>query len=169
MKMIKIIFFILIIIPNFSYAAEKNETFDGSGGRDDSSYLNAKNSNFKKGSDALKQALKLKKKNKIKKSNKHLEKALNYFVLAYKETPDNLEILDRLGFVNYLAGDVIMSEIYYSEALNIDPKNNLINQKLGELYFNTERIDLAKERLKILSNCNCKEYSALKMTIDGRQ
>ena len=30
------------------------------------------------------------------------------------------------------------------------------NQILGELYFKTERINLAKERLKIL--CNCEEY-----------
>ena len=71
MNKIKKIFFILIlIIPTFSYTNEKNEEFDGKGGRDDLSYLNAKNSNFKKGNDALKQALKLKKKNKFKKSNK---------------------------------------------------------------------------------------------------
>tara|TARA_B100000035_G_C20715866_1_gene429030 strand:- start:5 stop:514 length:510 start_codon:yes stop_codon:yes gene_type:complete len=169
MKIIKIILFISIITSSFSFAAEKNKTFEGTGGRDDFSYLNAKNSNFKKGNDALKQAIKLKEKNKIKKSNKRLEKAISYFVLAYNESPNNLEVLNLLGFSYNLAGDVIMSEIYYSEALNIDPKNNLINQRLGELYFNTNRISLAKEKLKILSKCNCEEYSVLKMMIDKKK
>ena len=166
MNKIKNFFFILIILTfNFSYAAE-NKPFDGTGGREDLSFLKAKNSNFKKGNDALRIALKLKKKNKIEKSNKRLEKALNYFVLANKETPGNLEVLNLLGYSYYLVGDIIMSEIYYTEALEIDPSNNLINQRLGELYFNTNKIDLAKEKLRFLSNCNCKEYLELKAVID---
>ena len=168
MKIIKIILFISIITSGFSFAAEKNETFDGSGGRDDFSYLDAKNSNFKKGNDALKQALKLKEKNKIEKSNKRLEKAISYFVLAYKENPNNLDILNYLGLTYYMVGDTIMSEIYYNQALDIDPNNNLVNQRLGELYFKTKRTTLAKEKLEILSNCNCEEYSVLKMIIDKK-
>ena len=38
---------------------------------------------------------------------------------------------------------------------------------LGELYVATNRIDLAKERLKILESCNCEEYNELKEIIDG--
>ncbi len=170
MKKIRIFFFTsIIIISSFSYAAEKNEPFDGTGGRNDLSYLNVDNSNFKKGNDALKQALKLKEKNKIEKSNKRLQKALSYFISAYKENPDSLEVLSRLGLSYNLVGDIIMSEIYYSEALSIDPKNNLINQRLGELYFNTQRLALAKEKLKILSDCHCEEYTELKMIIDGKK
>ena len=60
-----------------------------------------------------------------------------------------------------------MSEIYYLEGLEIDPNNNLINQRLGELYFNTKRVDLANERLEVLSICNCGEYSELKEIISG--
>ena len=169
MKIIKIILFISIITSSFSLASEKNGTFDGTGGREDFSYLNAKNSNFKKGNDAFKQALKLKEKNKIEKSNKRLDKAIRYFVLAYKENPNNLDILNYLGLAYYMVGDTIMSEIYYNQALDIDPNNNLINQRLGELYFKTKRTTLAKEKLKILSNCNCEEYSVLKMIIDGKK
>ena len=98
-----------------------------------------------------------------------LEKALKYFVSAYEETPDNIELLNFLGLSYYMAEDAIMSEIYYQQALVIDPKNNLTNQKLGELYFNTERIDLAKEKLKILSSCRCEEYSLLKKIIAGKK
>jgi len=97
-----------------------------------------------------------------------LNKAIKYFVSAYKENPDSIEILSYLGLTYYMVGDNIMSEIYYQQALAIDPENNLINQRLGELYFNTKRTDLAKERLKILSNCDCKEYSNLKLIIDGK-
>ena len=165
----KKIFIIIFIFVSCSQVASEDETFDGKGGREDLSFLNAKNSNFKKGNYALKQALKLKKKNKIEKSNKRLEKALSYFVLANNETPDNLEVLSVLGFSYYLVGDTIMSEIYYNEALDIDPKNNLINQRLGELYFNTKKIKLAKERLKILSNCNCQEYLRLNAIINGKK
>ena len=62
-----------------------------------------------------------------------------------------------------------MSEIYYKEALNIDPKNKIINQRLGELYFKTKRQDLAQEKLKLLSNCNCEEYLELKKIISGEK
>ena len=59
-----------------------------------------------------------------------------------------------------------MSEIYYMEGLDIDPKNNLLNQRLGELYFYTKRVDMAKDRLKILNSCNCQEYLNLKKIIE---
>ncbi len=161
MKKLKILFFILtIFFSNIYHLAADKE------GLEDKSYLNAKNSNFKKGNDALKKALKYKKKNKIEKANKKLEKALGYFLSSYKESPNNIEILSLLGFSYFLIGDPIMSEIYYMEGLDIDPKNNLLNQRLGELYFNTKRVDMAKNRLKILKSCNCEEYLNLKNIIE---
>ena len=162
MKKITIFFVLLIIfIPNTLYSADKNNSFDGKGGRDDLSFLNVKNSNFKKGIDSLKIALKHKKKQKNKKADKKFEKALNYFILANKEKPNDIEILKLLGFVHHMVNDEMMSEIYYLQGLDIDPKNNFINEKLGELYYNTQRISLAKERLKALATCNCEEYSKL--------
>jgi hypothetical protein len=38
---------------------------------------------------------------------------------------------------------------------------------LGELYVVTNRMDLAKERLEVLKNCNCEEFQELKEIIDG--
>ena len=38
---------------------------------------------------------------------------------------------------------------------------------MGELYVATNRLNLAKERLKILENCNCEEYTQLKEIIEG--
>jgi|TARA_B100001059_G_C17673805_1_gene495937 tetratricopeptide (TPR) repeat protein len=165
--LISIIFYLLFII-NSSFSFEQNpEPGDiGTGGREDSTFMNTKNSNIKKGKDALKQALKLTKKNKPKKANKKFEKAIKYFVLAYENSPEDTELLNQLGFTYNLVGDYLMSEIYYQEALTIDPKNPIINQRLGELYINTKRINLAKERLKSLSICNCQEYLNLKNIIE---
>ena len=76
--------------------------------------------------------------------NKNFDRALNYFILAYRKSPENVEILNYLGLTYNFLEDFMMSEIYYQEGLAHDPKNKLINQKLGELYFKTKRIDLAK-------------------------
>ncbi len=163
MGKIKIFFFILLIFfSKNSYSAEKSEGFDGKGGREDLSFLNVKTSNFKKGNDSLNRGLKYKKKGKIEKANKLFEKALDYFVLANKEVPNNIEILKLLGFGYFQVGDTVMSEIYYNEGLSIEPKNNLLNQRLGELYFHTKRFELAKQKLDFLKTCNCKEYFELK-------
>ena len=170
MKINKLLFFIFLcisIISTKSFSAEKKSgTFEGKGGAEDHSFLNVTNSNLKKGKDFFKQAIKLKKKNKIKKSVKKFEKALGYFVLAHKEYPENIEILNYLGFTYNVIGDLIMSEIYYQQALVLDPKNPAINQGLGELYLETKRINLAKERLEALSICNCQEYKKLKNLLE---
>ena len=79
MKIFKVLFVTFILISlslEKSYSAEKDETFDGAGGREDLSFLNVKNSNYKKGIDALKRASKFEKKSKFKKANNYFEKAL---------------------------------------------------------------------------------------------
>ena len=165
-KYIFILYFSFFLINEIHAFTDNDGKGAQSTGREDLSFLNVKNSNFKKGKDALKQALKYEEKNKIDKANKLYEKALKYFVLANEETYDNTDILYALGFIYNKVGDLMMSEIYYQEGLSINPKNNLINLKLGELYFNTNRKILAKERLKVLNSCNCQEYINLKNIIE---
>ena len=138
----------------------------GQGGRNDKSYLNINSDLLKKGEIALKQALKFEKKNKFKKAEKRFNDALKYFLSAYQDNPNNIVILNNLGFIYNKIDDLIMAEIYYQEGLKIDPKDISINQRLGELYLNTRREDLAKKRLKMLSSCNCKEYLYLKNMIE---
>ena len=157
-----IFFWLFFLNVAFSFTSDPKTEEIGTGGRDDLFFLKAKNSKLKKGNDALKQAIEYKKKNKINKANKRLEKALKYFVAAYKENPDNIVVLYYLGFTYNKIGDSIMSEIYYKQALVIDPKDPLTNQRLGELYFYTKRVNLAKEKLEVLESCNCEEYSELK-------
>jgi tetratricopeptide (TPR) repeat protein len=165
-KIIFIFFFSFLLFNNAKSFTDKEGKGSQSDGREDLSFLDVKNSNFKKGIDATKRALKFEKKNKPKKAKKYFEKALRYFVLAHKEYPNNIEILNNLGFTHYKFGDLIMSEIYYEEALTIDPKNPEINQRLGEIYINTKRINLAKERLNAMKICNCEEYLILKNILE---
>ena len=53
--------------------------------------------------------------------------------------------------------------------LKIEPDHKGINEYLGELYVVTNRIELAKQRLDVLKNCNCEEYEELKDIIDGNK
>ena len=77
------------------------------------------------------------------------------------------DTLNYLGFTTRKLGDYENGEKYYLLGLEIDPYHVGINEYLGELYVATNRIDLAKERLKILESCNCEEYAELKEIVDG--
>ena len=136
-------------------------------GRQDLSFLDAKNSNYKRGFDALKQATIYAKKGKSKKAQKRFNDTIKFFLLANEEFPNEPSILNYLGFSYKKVGDFLMAEIYYTQGLEIEPNHNGINEYLGELYIATNRIDMAKERLEVLKNCNCEEYSELKEIIDG--
>ena len=59
-------------------------------------------------------------------------------------------------------------EKFYLEGLKIKPNHNGINEYLGELYVQTDRIDKANERLEVLKNCNCEEYGELELIIKTR-
>ena len=112
-------------------------------------------------------AKKYEKKGKTDKANKRYEKALKLLLKSNTEKPDNPDTLNYLGFTTRKLGDFVNGEKYYLKGLSIDPKHNGINEYLGELYVATNRMDLAKERLKVLENCNCEEYTELKQVIDG--
>ena len=66
-------------------------------------------------------------------------------------------------------GDYEQGEKYYLQGLKIEPNHKGINEYLGELYVATNRMELAKERLNVLKNCNCEEYKELKEIIDGKK
>ena len=154
-----LIFIFYLMLTGFSYSAATS----GSGGSDDSS------SNYDKGSSLIKRAKKLEKKGKIEKANKRYEKALKYLIKSNKKKPNQPNTLNYLGFTNRKLGNYEIAEKYYLDGLKIDPKHNGINEYLGELYVNTNRIGLANERLEVLKNCNCEEYNELKEIIEGKK
>ena len=122
-------------------------------------------------SDAKKfvlRAKKLEEKNKIDRATKLYSKALKKLEKAYKTDKNNPDILNYLGFTLRKTGKLEEAEKYYLAGLKIKPDHNGINEYLGELYVKTNRLELAKERLAVLKNCNCEEYSELKEIIEKK-
>jgi len=160
-------FFIIIFFYSPVYSAASKSEKDGvwNTGQDDISHMKGKNSNFKKASDAIKQAKKYAKKEKLDKAKKRFNNAINFLILANKENPNEPDILNYLGYSYREVGDFSMAEIYYEQGLAIDPQHIGINEYLGELYVETNRIDKAKERLKVLENCKCEEFKELQNLI----
>ena len=136
------------------------------GSSDDSSSKKVK-TNYEKAVESIKFAKKYEKKGKVEKAKKRYEKAQKFLLKSNKEKPNQADTLNYLGFTTRKLGDYENGEKYYLMGLEIDPNHKGINEYLGELYVTTNRMDLARERLKVLENCNCEEYAELKDIIDG--
>jgi len=149
-------FYLIILFSNSAQAA----------GTGDSSSSKVK-SNYNKAVTLIKQAKKYEKKGKTEKANKRYEKAQKLLITSNNKKPLQADTLNYLGFTTRKLGDYENGEKYYLLGLEIDPNHKGINEYLGELYVVTNRINLAKERLNVLENCNCEEYGELKEIIDG--
>ena len=114
----------------------------------------------------IKIAKKNEKKGKKNKAEVNYKKALKLLIKSNNEKPNKADTLNYLGFTSRKLGDYETAEKYYLEGLTLKPNHNGMNEYLGELYVATNRIDLAKERLEVLENCNCKEYAELKALIE---
>ena len=155
--------FILIFIIVFGFS---NYSF--SAGSSDNGSSKTK-SNYEKAVTLIKAAKKYDKKGKSDKAEKRYKKAFKLLLASNKKNPNNPDTLNYLGFTSRKLGDFEKGENYYLEGLSIEPNHVGINEYLGELYVATNRIELAKERLNVLANCNCEEYDQLKEIIEGRK
>ena len=104
----------------------------------------------------------------LEKAKKLYSQAFKKFDKAYLKDKKNPDILNYLGYTSRKSGNFSAAEDYYLKGLSINPKHNGINEYLGELYVQTNRIDKANERLEILKNCNCDEYKELELIIKTR-
>ena len=147
-----IIFFYLALVVS-SYGAASSDS--------------SSSSNYDKGASLIKKAKKLESKGKIDKANKRYEKAFEYLLKSNEKNPNQADTLNYLGFALRKLGNFEEAEKYYLQGLNIKPDHNGINEYLGELYIQTNRIELAKERLEVLKNCKCEEYDELKELIES--
>ena len=145
----------LALHSNFVYAAGSG----GDGGKDEASL-------YKSGKKLVLRAKKLEKKDKVEKAKKLYLKAYDKFEKAYAKDKQNADILNYLGYTLRKTGDFEKAETYYLQGLEMDPKHLGINEYLGELYVQTGRIELAKERLEVLKGCKCEEYEELKELIE---
>jgi len=151
-----ILFYFILTLSSFGAAS--------SGGNSGS-----KTSNYDKGAYIIKKAKKLEKKGKIEKAKKRYEKALKFLIKSNEKKPNQPDTLNYLGFALRKLGNFKEAEKYYLIGLKIKPDHNGINEYLGELYLQTNRIDLAKKRLDVLKNCNCEEYQELKELIKNKE
>ena len=124
-------------------------------------------SNYDKAVESIKFAKKYETKGKLEKAKKRYAKAQELLLKSNSEKPNKADTLNYLGFTTRKLGDYENGEKYYLQGLEIEPNHIGINEYLAELYVATNRLNLAKERLKILENCNCKEYTQLKEVIEG--
>ena len=134
----------------------------------DSSSDTSKDSLYDDAVKLVKRAGKLEKKEKLDKAKKLYAQAFSKLEKAYKSDKKNPDILNYMGFTTRKVGNFDQAEKFYLEGLKIKPNHNGINEYLGELYVQTDRIDKAKERLEVLKNCNCEEYGELELIIKTR-
>jgi len=155
----KLIYTLLIII-----ALTNNSFSAGSSSDNDST---PKMSDYTKAKNLIKAAKKYEKKGKVEKAQKRYAKAQKLLLKSNKKKPLQADTLNYLGFTTRKLGDYEGGEQFYLQGLQIEPNHNGINEYLGELYIATNRMDLAKGRLNVLKDCNCKEYNQLKEIIEG--
>ena len=131
----------------------------------DSSGDSSKDSLYEDAVKLVKRAGKLEKKEKSEKAKKLYSQAFKKLEKAYKSDKKNPDVLNYMGFTSRKVGNFDQAEKFYLKGLSIKPDHNGINEYLGELYVQTNRIDKANERLEVLKNCNCKEYGELELII----
>jgi len=161
MKYLKILLIFILLSSNL-FAAGSDSSSSSSGGED------ASKSDYKQAVNLIKRASKLEKKDKTDKAKKLYSQAFNKLEKAYKSDKKNPDILNYMGFTTRKAGNFDQAEKYYLKGLSIKPNHNGINEYLGELYVQTNRIDKANERLEVLKGCNCEEYGELELIIKTR-
>ncbi len=138
-------------------------------GSDDSSDSSPSKTNLYEDSVKLvKKASKLEQNEKKDKAKKLYSRAFKNLSKAHKLDKNNPDILNYMGFTSRKIGNFDEAEKYYLMGLKMNPNHNGINEYLGELYVQTNRIDKAKERLAVLKNCNCEEYKELDLIIKNK-
>ena len=116
----------------------------------------------------IKRAGKLEKKEKNDKAKKIYSQAFKKLEKAYSSDKQNPDILNYMGYTSRKTGNFEQAEKFYLTGLSIKPDHNGINEYLGELYVQTNRIDKARERLAVLKDCNCDEFKELELIIKTR-
>ena len=157
-----LVFLVLSFASAFAAGSDSSGSSSGGGDSNNSESL------YKSSVSLINRAGKLEKKDKKEKAEKLYSQAFKKLSEALKKDKKNPDILNYLGFTSRKIGNFSEAEDYYLKGLAIDPKHNGINEYLGELYVQTNRIDKANERLEVLKNCNCKEYGELELIIQTR-
>ena len=162
MKKITTLLIIFFGLSFFEYSTVYSAgTSSSSDGYDNAGFYN-------QGKKLVLRAKKLERKNKKEKAEKLYLKALDKFEKAYKKNKKNADILNYLGFTLRKTGEFEKAEFFYLKGLELDASHLGINEYLGELYVQTNRIELAQKRLEVIQGCGCEEYKELKELIENK-
>ena len=148
---------LICLISQVSFAA----------GSDDSSTSSMSNP-YSEAKKLVKRAGKLEKKEKLEKAKKLYSQAFKKLEKAYSSDKTNPDILNYMGYTSRKIGNFDQAEKFYLKGLEIKPNHNGINEYLGELYVQTNRIEKAKQRLEVLKDCKCDEFKDLELIIKTR-
>ena len=155
-----LIIFFATALFHYSSVYAAGSSSSGSGGYSDDNL-------YKQGKKLVLRAKKLEKKNKTEKAEQLYLKALSKFEKAYEKNKKSADILNYLGFTLRKTGSFKKAENFYLKGLELDSGHLGINEYLGELYVQTNRMELAKKRLEVLNGCKCEEYEELKELIEN--
>ena len=167
MKKNLILILTFVLINSLALAAG-GDSGSSSGGSSSGCSGDSKTSLYDEAKSLVKRAGKLEKKEKQDKAKKLYAQAFKKLEKAYRTDKKNPDILNYMGFTTRKTGNFEKAEKFYLEGLSLKPNHNGINEYLGELYVQTNRIDKANERLEVLKSCNCKEYGELELIIKTR-
>ena len=156
------ILIISLLLTTHLFAAGSDSSSSSSSGDSSTESL------YKDAVQLIKRAGKLEKKEKKDKAAKLYTQAYKKLEKAYKSDKENPDILNYMGYTTRKVGNFDQAEKFYLEGLKIKPNHNGINEYLGELYVQTNQIDKANERLAVLKNCKCDEYSELELIIKNK-
>lgn len=100
------------------------------------------------------------------------ESAVRHLNVAVKETPNDADVHNLLGYSHRKLGKVEAAFEHYRLALKIDPKHRGAHEYIGELYLELDRLADAQKHLAALDKAcffGCSEYNELKDVIENYQ
>ena len=154
MKLVQIIFLIFLSI-SVSHSAGSGGS-GGSGGSSGDGNISSSNYN----SDLSKIVIKIR--------NESFSEALIDLEKYVYENPNDPDGWNYIGFVSRKLKNFNDAERYYAVGLEINPNHVGILEYQGELYIETNRLEMAKEnlgKLNDLCNFNCSERDELRNII----
>lgn len=101
--------------------------------------------------------------------DKDFESALGHLTIAEKETPDNADVHNLLGYSYRKLGKIEKAFDHYRVALKADPKHRGAHEYIGELYLELDQLTNAQKHLAALDKAcfwGCEEYDDLKKAVE---
>jgi Flp pilus assembly protein TadD len=102
---------------------------------------------------------------------KDFKSAVEHLAKAAKETPNDADVHNLLGYSYRHQGQFEKSMEHYSVALKIDPNHRGAHEYIGELYLQMDQLVNAEQQLQALSKAcpwfgRCQEHEDLKAAIE---